>query len=186
MWTVTITTGTGDGSLRLSMIDSGGVAGDVGNAVSNLPFAGQSYTIDKTAPTVSIGAPSTPATATGPVTFSITYADANFNMSTLQTSGITLNTLSGDATGIISVDGSAGATRTVTINSITGTGTLAISVNAGTATDFVGNLALAAGPSATATVTPVNPGFPSAPAAYPGPGIRRIFRCVRCHDQSRR
>ena len=63
---------------------------------------------------------------------------------------ITLNE-TGSATGTIGVSGS-GLSYTVTIGSISGTGTLGISIAAGTASDLVGNLAQAAGPSTTFTV----------------------------------
>ena len=39
--------------------------------------------MDNTAPTISIGAPSASYAAGGPVTYTVTYADANFNSSTL-------------------------------------------------------------------------------------------------------
>src|SRR5207244_5404357 len=112
--------------------------------------AALSVTIDTAAPTVSIGAPSVSVTKSGPVTYTVTYSDANFNSSTLAAGNITLNA-SGTATASIAVTGS-GTTRTVTLSSITGDGTLGISIAAGTATDLVGNSAPAAGPSATFTV----------------------------------
>src|SRR5205814_1167199 len=71
--------------------------------------------------------------------------------STLSSGDITLNASPGvNATSI--VIGGAGANRTVTLSSITGFGTLGFSINAGTATDLVGNVALAAGPSPTVQV----------------------------------
>ncbi len=53
--TVTVNTGSGDGTLRLDMTSSTGVADPAGNPVAPLPFStGQVFTIDKTRPTVSI------------------------------------------------------------------------------------------------------------------------------------
>lgn len=50
--TVTVNTGTNSGTIRLDMANSTGVADLAGNAVTGLPFiTGQSFTIDKTAPT---------------------------------------------------------------------------------------------------------------------------------------
>ncbi|MDB4922822.1 MBG domain-containing protein, partial [Mucilaginibacter sp.] len=152
-WTVPVTTGTGDGSIQLKLANATGLSQGIS---TTLPFAGQSYTIDKTAPTISIGSPSvsTIATGSGSVTYTVTYADANFNSSTLATGNITLNTTV-TASGSLAVSGS-GLTRTVTISSITGSGNLGITIAAGTATDLAGNSAPAAGPSATFAVTLVS------------------------------
>ena len=104
-------------------------------------------TYDSVAPTVSIGAPSATITSGGPVTYTVTYADTNFNSSTLVPGNITLNK-TGTANGTIGVSGT-GLTRIVTISGITGDGTLGISIAAGTASDLAGNTAPAAGPSTT-------------------------------------
>jgi hypothetical protein len=107
-------------------------------------------TVDSLGPTIAISAPSVTTTLVGPVTYTVTYADAHFNASTLTVGNITLNS-TGTANGTVAVSGT-GLTRTVTISSITGSGTLGISIAAGTASDLLGNLSLAAGPSATFTV----------------------------------
>ena len=151
-WTVPVSTGTGDGTIQLNLANATGLSKTIS---TSLPFAGQAYTIDKTAPTISIGAPSLSGTNAGPVTYTVTYADANFNSSTLANGDITLNT-TGSATGTPVVTGS-GLTRTVTISGITGNGTLGISIAANTATDLAGNSAPAAGPSTTFTVDNVVP-----------------------------
>jgi len=114
--------------------------------------AGDDITFDKTVPTISIGNPSVSSTSTGPVTYSVTYADANFNTSTLIASNVSLIT-TGTATGTVSVTGS-GKTYTVSISGISGTGTLGISIAASTASDLAGNVTAGSGPSATFTVTP--------------------------------
>jgi len=50
--TVTVNTGANSGTIRLDMANSTGVADLAGNAMTGLPFiTGQSFTIDKTAPT---------------------------------------------------------------------------------------------------------------------------------------
>ena len=48
-WDVTVNSGSGDGTLGLNMVNDTGLSHDV----TNLTFTGQTYTIDKTAPTVS-------------------------------------------------------------------------------------------------------------------------------------
>ena len=110
------------------------------------------FLIDTINPTVTISAPSAAATTTGPITYTISYGDTNFSTNTLTASDITLNK-TGTANGVVMVSGGAGVFKTVTISNITGTGTLGISLAAGTATDTAGNLAPAAGPGATFSVT---------------------------------
>lgn len=106
--------------------------------------------VDAVAPTITISDPSPTVTTTGPVEFTVTYADSSMNAVTLASTDITLNRTS-TADGTISVTGT-GWTRTVTISDITGHGTLGISIASGTASDTFANPAPAAGPSATVTV----------------------------------
>src|SRR5207244_8065999 len=96
----------------------------------------------------------------GPVTYTVTYADANFNASTLLAAGDITLTTTGTATASIDVAGTS-TLRTVTLSSITGDGTLAISIAAGTATDLAGNTAPAAGPSIPFTVDNSGPAITS-------------------------
>src|SRR5262249_4217134 len=88
-WTVTVSNITGDGTLGVS-IDAGSGLDTLGNAS---PAAGPSatFTVDNSKPDVTISAPSLPLTAGGPVTYTITYSDANFNSSALTAANITLN-----------------------------------------------------------------------------------------------
>ncbi len=128
--------------------------------------------MDNTAPSISIGAPSASYTASGPVTYTVTYADANFNTSTLAAGNVTLNT-TGGVTGTVSSVSGSGLTRTVTISSIAGNGTLGISIVAGTASDFAGNLAPPPGPARpsrwTTSLPTISIGAPSASYATGGP-----------------
>ncbi|MCX6057928.1 MAG: DUF5018 domain-containing protein, partial [Chloroflexi bacterium] len=107
--------------------------------------------IDTTAPTISFSPPSVSSTSAGPVDYTVTFTDANFNASTLTVDNIILNKTD-TADGIISSVTGSGNTRTVTISEITGNGTLGISIAAGAADDLAGNSALAAGPSTTIVV----------------------------------
>ena len=140
----------GDGSLGISVGagDGGGFGG--ASTVRQRPDQSATFTVDNTAPTISLSGPSAALTIGGPVTYTVTYGDVNFNSSTLSPADVTLNT-TGTATGLVSVSGS-GMTRTVTLSGITGDGTVGISIAAGTATDAAGNAAPNAGPSATFTV----------------------------------
>ncbi|MFC1736561.1 hypothetical protein ACFL1X_10600, partial [Candidatus Hydrogenedentota bacterium] len=99
-------------------------------------------------PTITIGEPSPTDTATGPVTYIVTYTDAE--VVTLTSGNITLiKTISADGTATVS---GSGSTRTVTVSNITGDGTLCIQLAAGTASDAVSNLASGTEPSAVFNV----------------------------------
>jgi len=156
-YTVTVNNGTGDGTIGLNLDNATNLSPGIS---TTLPFTGGTTTVDKTAPTVTIGAPSLSTTTTGPVTYSVTYADANFNSSTMIASNITLNT-TGNATGTIGLTGS-GTSYTVTLSSISGVGSLGISIAAATATDLAGNSA----PASSALTT-------FAVVAAPIPGVNR-------------
>src|SRR5207253_647731 len=52
-WTVTASTGSGDGTLGLNKTSNTGVTDTAGNPLTGGTVTGQVYTIDKTAPTVS-------------------------------------------------------------------------------------------------------------------------------------
>ncbi|MCB9935762.1 MAG: IPT/TIG domain-containing protein [Planctomycetes bacterium] len=150
--TVTVNTGSGDGTVSIDLLTVTGILDTAGNALGSAFVAGQAYTIDKTAPGISISTPNPTSTISGPVDFTITYTGAS--SVTLATGNVTLNT-TGSATGSVSVTGSGTGSRTVTISGISGTGTIGISIAAGTAGDAAGNSAAAAGPSATCTVTAI-------------------------------
>ena len=154
-YTVTVGTGSGDGTIRLDVPAGTGVTDLAGNPLATAFTAGELFTIDRTAPAVTIGPPSAALTAGGPVSFLVTYTDANLSPFTLAPGQVTLNP-TGGATATVGVSGT-GNTRTVTLTGITGNGTLVISLPAGTATDAAGNLATAAGPSTTVTVDNLAP-----------------------------
>ncbi|MEA5112570.1 MAG: Ig-like domain-containing protein [Geobacteraceae bacterium] len=97
---------------------------------------------------VAIGLPSAAITTVGPISYTVTYNDSNLSVITLSSADITLNS-TGTATGTVSVSGTTGNTRTVTISNIAGDGTLGISLAAGTASDGATYHAPVAGPSTT-------------------------------------
>jgi uncharacterized glyoxalase superfamily protein PhnB len=139
---------SGNGSFTLEVNTGSDVEDTAGNPLSS-SVTSASVNIDNVAPTLSIGAPSMNLTNTGPVSYTITYSDAD--AVSLANGNVTLNT-TGTANGSVAVSGSGTATRTVTISGITGNGTLGISIASGTASDNAGNSALAAGPSGTFSV----------------------------------
>ncbi len=167
VYTYVYTVGTGDGIATIGMSTGTDLAG---NVVTTIPTTGATFTVDNTAPTVSIGAPSLSITNTGPVDFFITVNEAN--LINLLASNVILHT-TGTATGTIMVLNGTIATPTVRISGITGNGTLSISIAAGIASDTAGNTTAAAGPSVTFTVDNIKPtvsiGAPSVTITNTGP-----------------
>jgi autotransporter-associated beta strand protein len=138
--------------------------------VTAVDFSGESAPsseITAVVPEVVISPPSASSTTGDPVTYTITYIDPFFASSTLSPGNITLNA-TGTASGTVGVSGT-GPTRTVTISNITGDGSLGISFASGTASDTLGNLFPAAGPSATVTVDNTGPTVVSPASALPNP-----------------
>ena len=133
---VTISGISGNGMLGITVAKD--TAFDLaGNMATEATSA--TFTVDNAVPTVTIGAPSRAITETTPVTYTVTYSDANFSASTLSADDISLNK-TGTADGTVSVTGS-GTSYTVTIGDITGDGTLSITLTAGTASDALGHQA---------------------------------------------
>ncbi len=155
--TVTVNTGSGDGTIGLDLINGTGITDIAGNVLSAGTFTGQIYTIIKSGPPVAIGMPSLTATINGPVDFPITVTGAT--TVNLTNGDITLNT-TGTATGTVNVTNGNTNNPTVTISGIGGNGTMSISIAAGIASDSVvpvPNTSPAAGPSATFIVDDIAP-----------------------------
>lgn len=150
--TATLSGISGDGMLSISV-----AAGTATDAVGNLaPAAGPStpFTVDTTPPAIAIGSPSPALSLAGPVNFNVAYSGAS--SVTLSPDDITL-IATGSTTGTVAVTGTGTSNRTVTISGISGHGTLAIAIAAGTASDVLGNLAPAAGPSSAAVIDTEGP-----------------------------
>lgn len=175
-YTVTLTSVTGDGTIRLDLKGSGtGIQDKAGNAISGGYTAGAAITLDHTAPTVASIVPNTvgPTNATT-LTQTLTFTEA--------VTGLDINDLSIAWTGtanaaVASVSGS-GTTYTVTLNGVSGDGTIRLDLKAsGTGiTDAAGN-AIAGG--ATGTVTsiaqlPSQPELPAPPPSMGGTGDDRL------------
>jgi hypothetical protein len=144
---VTISDITGEGTVRL-IIDPGTASGDLG-ALAPGAEAADTFGVDDTAISLSVGPPSVPVTQNAPVSYTLTYYNAA--TVTLSLTDVTV-IATGDAAGTAAVAGTGTSERTVTISDISGDGTLGISVSAGTAEDASSNPAPAAGPSAPVTV----------------------------------
>ncbi len=137
-YTVTVGTGSGSGTLRLDVPATASINDLAGNPLTGLPYTGgESYTIDKTAPTVlsSVRLDASPTNAAS-VRFRVTFSEdvtgvdaADFS---LTASGVTGASVTG-------VEGT-GAVYTITVGTGSGTGTLRLDVpaTAGIA-DLAGN-----------------------------------------------
>lgn len=116
----------------------------LGSSVASAPV-----TVDNTPPQIAIGAPSVESTVTGPVSYLVTYVDAD-NV-TLSADDVQL-AIEGASTCTVEVTGEGDETRVVTVLNIEGNGTIGIRILGGTATDAAGNVASATGQSRTFTV----------------------------------
>jgi hypothetical protein len=151
-WTVTASTGTGSGTLGLSLNDNDsitdiaanklggtgtGVAG--GGGVGNGSFIGQSYTIDRTPPTVTINQKAGQADPTNvsPINFTAVFSKP-VKLATLGLSDILIT---GAAGGAVTAINNAGDDRTffIAVSDMTSDGTVTASIPAGAITDLVGN-----------------------------------------------
>ncbi len=117
---------------------------------------------DAISPILVIDAPSESQTASGPVSFNLTFTDADTVSLTAEM--VTLVTTN-DVTGVVSVANGDTATPTVIVSSIAGNGEFSLLIAEGAATDTAGNLSLS-GESAVVTVfnnhAPVISGTPAA------------------------
>src|SRR5205085_5271059 len=148
-WTVSVNTGSGDGTIRLDLTDDdmivNGSASPLGGAGSgNGNFTtGQSYTFDKTAPLVStITRASTNPTSAASVNYTVTFDSA---VTGVDSADFTVTATGVTGTNVTNVTGS-GTTYTVTVSTgIEASGTIRLDANAGASiVDAVGN-ALGAG-----------------------------------------
>jgi N-acetylneuraminic acid mutarotase len=129
-WSVTVNTGSGDGTIRCDMVNSAGVADVAGNAVSNVPFTGgQSYTIDKTAPTLLMSSAASNPTNTSPILVVVTFSEpvTGFGISDIPPSNATAGGFAG-----------SGAIYSFNLTP-SGQGLVTANIAAGGCTDAAGN-----------------------------------------------
>lgn len=137
---VTVNSITGNGSLRLDLKNTGtGITDDAGNAITGGYTSGQTYFIDKIAPTTLSINRKTPSSGLTNATSVIYSASFSENVTGFDV-GDFLLTSTGTASGTIASI-SIGTTVDVTVNSISGDGTLRLDLkNSGTGiTDVAGN-----------------------------------------------
>lgn len=149
---IIISTCTGDGTVAISV--NAGTASDLALNTAAAAGPSASFTVDNTAPSIAISAPSSGSViaTTGTTTYTVTYTGAS--SATLSSGDISLNVTGGSSCSV-GVTGTGATTRTVTLSNclVTG-GTVGISLASGTASDTLGNFSSSAGPSATINVVP--------------------------------
>jgi hypothetical protein len=138
LYTVTVSTGTGDGTLRLDVPAATAMTDEYGNLPNGLPLNGPEYVIDKTPPAVtSINRSSAETTNSASVNFVITFSESVTNVDALDFGLVTSGSVSGAL--ITNVSGS-GNTRTVTVNTGTGDGSLRLDlIDNDSVVDLAGN-----------------------------------------------
>ncbi|RYD94293.1 MAG: hypothetical protein EOP54_17760, partial [Sphingobacteriales bacterium] len=148
-WTATVTTGSGSGTLRLNLANTTGIS----PTVSNLPFKGETYTIDRTAPTVALSsstAASGSSSAAGTFSYTAQFSEsvgASFIPASILVSNGTVTGFTANSSPAYSY------TFTVTPSAA---GNVDVSIPAAAAEDVAGNKNLA---SAVYSIdyTPSNP-----------------------------
>ncbi|MFD2571789.1 putative Ig domain-containing protein [Spirosoma soli] len=122
-YNVSVNTGTGDGTLQLRLNNGTGLT----PSVSNLPFDGEVYTIDKTAPTAVVSSPA--STSTAPIPFAVDFSE---NVSNLEVKDILVT----NGTAGALVGGGSSYTLSVTP---TDPGAVTVRLAADAANDLAGN-----------------------------------------------
>ncbi len=135
-YTVSVSTGTGDGTVGLNLVDNDSIVDASnnqlgGSGVGNGNFTGQVFTIDKTTPTIdSITSAPTSPTNMSAITFTVTFSEA---LASCNAAGFAVT----NATPAMPTPVLSGSTCTV---NVTATGSpVTLTVGAGAATDTAGN-----------------------------------------------
>ncbi len=138
VYTVTVSTGSGEGTLRLDVAANGSIRDAVNLPLIGTFTTGESYVVDTVAPTVvsSLRASASPTAATS-VDFTVTFSEVvtgvdvgDFDLVTTGLSGASVSGVSG-----------SGSVYTVTVDTGTGSGTLQLIVPASAAaSDSLGNV----------------------------------------------
>jgi DNA/RNA endonuclease G, NUC1 len=136
-YTVSVNTGSGDGTIRLDVANDGSILSGTSVPLNAAFTSGDVYTIDKTAPTVfSIVRASTNPTSSTSVNFTVTFAEAVSGVSAADWSLATTGVTGAAVTGFPG----SGTTYTVSVNTGTGDGTIRLDlVTGGTIIDAAGN-----------------------------------------------
>ncbi|MEG5192619.1 ELWxxDGT repeat protein, partial [Microcoleus sp. ARI1-A4] len=134
---VTVNSISGDGNLGLDVPATATINDIPGNALTAAFTTGQTYTVDKTPPTVTINQATaqTDPTATSPINFTVTFSEpvTGFDAADID---LTTSTATGTLTPTIT---GGGPVYTVAVNGMTGSGNVIPSIKANGVTDTAGN-----------------------------------------------
>ena len=164
-YVVSATTGSGDGTLGLSLVDNDTIVDVAGNklggtGIGNGNLAGQAYSVDKTAPTVAVNQKASQADPTNllPIAFTVVFSEP---VTGLTPAGLIRT---GTASGGTPTVAGSGATYEISVPNGLTNGTLKFAIGAGAAQDLAGN-GNTASTSADNTVTydTAAPAAPSTP-----------------------
>lgn len=140
-YSVTVSTGSGSGSIRLDALNNGSIIDLALNSLNSGFTSGESYTIDKTPPVLqSISRASGTPTNAASVSFTLVFSEA-INIAGLNTSDFSVSApgLSGWYISAVNIVGPANVFN-VTIYTGTGSGSIRLDmINDGTVKDMVGN-----------------------------------------------
>jgi hypothetical protein len=137
-YTVTVSTGTGEGTIRLIVLSDGTIKDVAGNTIPTGLTSPQAYTIDRTSPTVLSITPIGNTTTTDiAVQFLVTFSDSVTGVDSPDFKIVTTGGVVGAT--VTNVTGN-GATRTVTVNTGSGNGTIGLNlVDDNTIVDLAGS-----------------------------------------------
>ncbi|MFN8473722.1 MAG: choice-of-anchor Q domain-containing protein [Anaerolineae bacterium] len=135
-WSVTASTGTGDGSLGLNLTSNTNLTPSVS---TTLPYVGDVYTIDRTGPTVTINqaAGQVDPTNSSPIHFTVVFSEPVLGFGN---TSVTLTGTAGATTAVVTqIAPNDGTTYDVAVSGMTTNGTVTASIAANKATDLAGN-----------------------------------------------
>jgi CSLREA domain-containing protein len=146
-WNITANTGTGSGTLGLNMANDTGAS----YLVTNLPFTGQVYTIDRAAPTATIVVADNTLTFGETSLVTITFSEAVTGFTNAD-----LTIPNGTLTGVNSVDGGITFTATFTPTTAINVPSNVIVLNNAGVADLVGNAGVGTTNSNTFSINTIN------------------------------
>jgi len=145
VYTVSVNTGTGDGTIRLDVVDDDSIVDGASNPLGgpgagNGNFtAGETYTIEKTAPIVTInqaGGQADPANNV-PINFTVVF---NEPVTGFATGAVSLGGTAGATTALVTeIAPNDGTTYNVAVTGMGGNGTVTASIAGGVCVDTAGN-----------------------------------------------
>lgn len=129
-YTVTVNTGSGDGTIKLNLSNVTGIKNAINTAMISPFSTGETYTIDKTLPNTSITTSEGSMSSALAIPFSVTFSKA---MTGFTTGDITVSS------GTIANFSGSGTTYTFDLTSMS-EGPVSVNIGAGVAQDALGNL----------------------------------------------